>query len=152
MRNTVELLLWWGLLLPSALLISRALSRLETAVGGCLAAVRALGTVGADGAVGAVAVRRASGAAVGGTAYRAQAIRAQALRALPRTLLGGTARLALAGASPRPRYGAFRSVRLPPASPRTVPARSTPGPGNPASPGAAPPSTDAPRPGTAGTP
>ncbi|TYC76282.1 hypothetical protein [Streptomyces sp. CB01881] len=140
MRTTVELLLWWGLLpLSSALPISRV-SPLEMAGGGCL---------GAGGRDGAVVVRRASGAAVGGTAHRAQA-----LPAFPQPLLGDTARLALAVAvaSARHRCGTFRSVRPAPASSCAAPACSTPRPGKSASPGAAPPSTNTPRPGTAGTP
>lgn len=100
MRTAVELLLWWGVLLLLNTVLISSVTPLEVAVGGGLAVL---------GAVGAVAVRRASGAATGGPARLAQA-----LWAFPWTLLADTGRLALAVLSPRRRRGGFRTVRLAP--------------------------------------
>ncbi|MFG3227139.1 hypothetical protein ACGF07_20435 [Kitasatospora sp. NPDC048194] len=87
------------MLLLNTVLIS-SVTPLEVAVGGGIALL---------GAVGALAVRRASGAAPGGGARLAHA-----LWAFPRTLLADTGRLALAVLSPRHRHGGFRTVRFAP--------------------------------------
>ncbi|MET8545429.1 hypothetical protein ABZW03_33050 [Kitasatospora sp. NPDC004799] len=100
MRTAAELLLWWGLLLLLNIVLISAVTPLEVAVGGGVALLAALG---------ALAVRRASGAAPGGAARLAPA-----LRAFPRTLLADTGRLALAVVSPGHRRSGFRAVRLAP--------------------------------------
>ncbi|MER7705751.1 hypothetical protein ABTX81_23015 [Kitasatospora sp. NPDC097605] len=106
MRTAVELLLWWGLLLLLSMVLISSVSVLEVAVGGGIAAI---------GALGAVAARRASGAALGGAAGWARA-----LWAFPVTLLADTGRLAvlvlrtLRGPRRPPEGGGFRTVRLAP--------------------------------------
>ncbi|MFD0279443.1 hypothetical protein ACFVHB_36885 [Kitasatospora sp. NPDC127111] len=100
MRTAVELLLWWGLLLLLNIVLISSVTPLEVAVGGGIALL---------GAIGAVIVRRASGAAWGGAARWAHA-----LWAFPSTLLADTGRLVLAVLSPRHRDGGFRTVRLDP--------------------------------------
>ncbi|MEU4300724.1 hypothetical protein [Kitasatospora aureofaciens] len=100
MRTMLELLLWWGVLLLLNTVFISSVSPLEMAVGGGVALL---------GALGAVAVRRASGATPGGPARLARA-----LWAFPWTLLADTGRLALAVASPAHRRGGFRTVRLAP--------------------------------------
>ncbi|WP_316529374.1 hypothetical protein [Kitasatospora brasiliensis] len=87
------------MLLLNVVFIS-SVTPLEVAVGGGIAVL---------GALGAVTVRRASGAAPGGAARLTAA-----LRAFPRTLPADTARLALAVVSPSHRRPAFRAVRLAP--------------------------------------
>ncbi|MGA5820320.1 Na+/H+ antiporter subunit E [Kitasatospora sp. NPDC094028] len=100
MRSVFELLLWWGLLLLLNTVFISSVTPLEVAVGGGVALV---------GAIGAAAVRRASGAAPGGPARLARA-----LWAFPWTLLADTGRLALLVLSPaRRRQAGFRTVRLP---------------------------------------
>ncbi|MQS16868.1 hypothetical protein F7Q99_32950 [Streptomyces kaniharaensis] len=99
MRTAIELLLWWGLLLLLNTVLISSATPLEMAVGGGVALLAA---------VGAVAVRRASGATPGGPARLAQA-----LRTFPWTLLADTGRLTLAVLSPRHRRGSgFRTVQL----------------------------------------
>ncbi|MEU9040666.1 MULTISPECIES: hypothetical protein [unclassified Kitasatospora] len=98
MRRAAELLLWWGLLLLLNTVLISSVSPLEVAVGGGVALL---------GAVGAVAVRLASGASPGGPARLAAA-----LWAFPWTLLADTGRLALAVVSPGRRQAGFRTVRL----------------------------------------
>lgn len=117
MRSAFELLLWWGLLLLLNTVFISSVTPLEVAVGGGVALL---------GAIGALAVRRASGAAPGGPARLAQS-----LWAFPWTLIADTGRLALVTVSPaRRRDAGFRTVRL---SPGTGPAwaaallSSTPG-------------------------
>ncbi|MFI2612664.1 hypothetical protein [Kitasatospora sp. NPDC018619] len=100
MRTAAELLMWWGLLLLLNLVFISSVTPLETAVGAAVAVL---------GALGAVAVRRASGAAPGGAARLAPA-----LRAFPGTLLADTGRLARAVFSPAHRRSGFRAVRLAP--------------------------------------
>ncbi|WBP84535.1 Na+/H+ antiporter subunit E [Kitasatospora cathayae] len=100
MRTALELLLWWGVLLLLNIVLISSVPPLEVAVGGGVALL---------GAMGAVAVRRASGATVGGAARLARA-----LWAFPWTLLADTGRLALAVLSPGRRHGGFRTVRLAP--------------------------------------
>ncbi|MGW3230322.1 hypothetical protein [Kitasatospora sp. NPDC001095] len=116
MRTVAELLIWWGLLVLLNVVFISSVTPLETAVGGGIALLAALG---------AVAVRRTSGAAPGGPARLGAA-----LLAFPGTLLADTGRLALAVLSPGHRGSGFRAVRL---SPGTGPAwaaallSSTPG-------------------------
>ncbi|MFJ8627040.1 hypothetical protein ACIRD3_29965 [Kitasatospora sp. NPDC093550] len=100
MRTAAELLLWWGVLLLLNTVLISSVSPLEMAVGGGIALL---------GALGAIAVRRASGATPGGPARLAGA-----LWAFPRTLLADTGRLALAVVSPGHRQSGFRTVRLAP--------------------------------------
>ncbi|MEU3573871.1 hypothetical protein AB0E96_36435 [Kitasatospora sp. NPDC036755] len=100
MRTVAELLLWWGLLLLLNIVFISSVTPLEVTVGGGIAVL---------GALGAVAVRRVSGATPGGAARIGPA-----LLALPRTLLADTGRLALAVVSPRHRGSGFRAVRLAP--------------------------------------
>ncbi|MFE5588357.1 hypothetical protein [Kitasatospora sp. NPDC056531] len=100
MRTAVELLLWWGVLLLLNTVLISSVTPLEMAVGGGIALLAA---------VGAVAVRHASGAAPGGPTRLAQA-----LWTFPWTLLADTGRLALAVLSPRHQRGGFRTVRLAP--------------------------------------
>ncbi|MFD8704867.1 hypothetical protein ACFV1W_19965 [Kitasatospora sp. NPDC059648] len=98
MRTMLELLLWWGVLLLLNIVFISSVSPLEVAVGGGVALL---------GALGAVAVRRASGATPGGPARLGRA-----LWAYPWTLLADTGRLALAVLLPGHRRGGFRTVRL----------------------------------------
>ncbi|RKT09457.1 Na+/H+ ion antiporter subunit [Streptomyces sp. 1114.5] len=105
MRTVTELLLWWGLLLLLNTVLISSVTPLEVAVGGGIALL---------GALGALAVRRASGATPGGPARLAHA-----LRAFPWTLLADTGRLALAVLSPAHRRGSgFRTLRLAPGTGR----------------------------------
>ncbi|MFD9684998.1 hypothetical protein ACFWXO_04470 [Kitasatospora sp. NPDC059088] len=100
MRSMFELMLWWGMLLLLNTVFISSVTPLEIAVGGGVALL---------GAVGALAVRRASGATPGGPARLARSA-----LAFPWTLLADTGRLVLLLTSPARRQEAgFRTVRLP---------------------------------------